>query len=67
MGDASLIDQQRTVLETLEARVRQLKSEGRSLEQVQETLTSEFQDRYTDWTAPDRIGRAVQSWYGELP
>ena len=67
MGDASLIDQQRTVLETLEARVRELKSEGRSLEQVQETLTSEFQDRYADWTAPDRVGRAVQSWYRELP
>ena len=67
MGDASLIDQQRSVLQTLQARVGELKTQGRSLEETEEILTSEFQDRYADWTAPNRISRAVQSLYRELP
>jgi hypothetical protein len=61
MGDPSLIDQQRTVLKILEARVRELKTKRRSLEEIEEIVTSEFQVRYADWTAPNRISHAAQS------
>lgn len=67
MGDASLIDQQRSVLRALHLRVGELKIQGRSLKEAQEILTSEFQDRYADWTSPNRISRAVQSLYRGLP
>ena len=65
MGDASLIDQQRGVLRVLQARVRELKTQGRSVDEAAQLLTSELQASHADWTAPNRVGAAVRSIYAE--
>jgi glyoxylase-like metal-dependent hydrolase (beta-lactamase superfamily II) len=65
MGDATLIDQQRGVLKGLQARVVELKAQGQSADQAAQLLTSDFQARYVDWTAPNRIGVAVRSMYAD--
>ena len=65
VGDASLIEQQRAVLKGLQSRVLELKSQGQSADQAVQMLTSEFQAKNPDWTAPARIGVAVRSIYAE--
>src|SRR6185503_7938604 len=61
MGDGSLIEINRTYLESLQTRVRQLKQEGKTVEQAVETTTSEFKSKYPDWTG--NAGAAARSAY----
>jgi glyoxylase-like metal-dependent hydrolase (beta-lactamase superfamily II) len=63
MGDSSLIERNRNYLESLQARVRQLKQEGKTLEQATETVVAEFKARYPDWTG--NAGSAARSAYNE--
>ena len=63
VGDGSLIAQQREVFETLQARVPQLKAQGKSVDEAATTLTAEFQAKHPDWTAANRIGGMVRSLY----
>ena len=63
MGDGSLIEINRTYLQTLQNRVRELKREGRTVEQAAETLTGEFRSKYPDWTG--NAGAAARSAYNE--
>jgi glyoxylase-like metal-dependent hydrolase (beta-lactamase superfamily II) len=65
MGDATIIGEQRGVLQTLQARVRDLKTQGQSVDDVARALTSEFQARYPGWIGPNRVGAAVRSFYSE--
>jgi hypothetical protein len=48
-GDGSLIETTRAYLEALRARVAELKSEGKTLEETSETVVAEFRERYPDW------------------
>jgi glyoxylase-like metal-dependent hydrolase (beta-lactamase superfamily II) len=63
MGDGSLVELHRSYLLTLQTRVRELKREGKSLEQAAETVTAEFRARYPDWTG--NAGAAARSAYNE--
>jgi hypothetical protein len=63
MGDGSLIEINRTYLESLQARVRELKREGKTLEQAVEAATSEFKSKYSDWTG--NAGAAARVAYNE--
>jgi glyoxylase-like metal-dependent hydrolase (beta-lactamase superfamily II) len=63
MGDGSLIEINRTYLQTLQTRVRELKREGKTLEQTAETVTAEFRARYPDWTG--NAGAAARGAYNE--
>jgi glyoxylase-like metal-dependent hydrolase (beta-lactamase superfamily II) len=65
MGDGSLIADQRTVLKEIQARASELKSQGKSADDVAATVTSEFQAKYPDWTTPNRAGGAARSFYTE--
>ena len=65
MGDGSLIAQQRTALKEIQARVRELKGQGKTADEVATTVTSEFQAKYPDWTTPNRAGAAAKSFYTE--
>jgi glyoxylase-like metal-dependent hydrolase (beta-lactamase superfamily II) len=67
VGDGSLIAQQREVFETLQARVAQLKAQGKTADEAATTLTAEFQAKHPDWTAPNRIGGMVRSLYADTP
>jgi glyoxylase-like metal-dependent hydrolase (beta-lactamase superfamily II) len=65
VGDGSLIAQQRAVFEGLQARVRELKAQGKTADEAATILTAEFQSQHPDWTAANRIGGMVRSLYAE--
>jgi glyoxylase-like metal-dependent hydrolase (beta-lactamase superfamily II) len=65
-GEASIIEEQRAVLLALQARVRELKTQGKSADEAAQVLTTEFQGKYPDWTGSNRVGGAVRSIYAEL-
>jgi glyoxylase-like metal-dependent hydrolase (beta-lactamase superfamily II) len=64
-GDGSIIEQQRSVLQALQGRVRELKMQGKTVDEAAQALTSEFQGKYPDWTGPNRVGAAVRLIYAE--
>lgn len=65
MGGGAIIGEQRAVLQALQARVRELKTQGRSADEAAKALTSEFQTKYPTWTGPNRVGGAVRAFYAE--
>jgi glyoxylase-like metal-dependent hydrolase (beta-lactamase superfamily II) len=66
-GGASLIGEQRGVLQALRTRVRELKAQGRSVDDAAKSVQAEFETKYAEWTAPARVGAAVRSTYAETP
>lgn len=67
LGDASLIADQRAVLLAVQARVKDLKAQGQSADQVAQEVTSQFQTQYPDWSSPARLGAAARAFFTELP
>src|ERR1700704_3056869 len=65
VGDGSLIAQQRALFEGLQARVRELKAQGKTADEAATMLTAEFQTQHPDWTAANRVGGMVRSLYAE--
>jgi glyoxylase-like metal-dependent hydrolase (beta-lactamase superfamily II) len=65
IGDASLIAKDREYLMTLQTRVRELKAQGKSADEVAQTVTTEIQAKLPDWTAPMRMGAAARAVYAE--
>ena len=65
MGDASLIDQQRTMMTAIQARAVELKRQGKSADETAQAVQTEFQAKYPDWTAPARVGVAARTAYLE--
>jgi glyoxylase-like metal-dependent hydrolase (beta-lactamase superfamily II) len=63
IGDGSLIEINRTYLQTLQTRVRELKREGKTADQAVETVTAEFRAKYPDWTG--NAGAAARGAYNE--
>ena len=63
IGDGSLIERNRTYLKALQARVAELKREGKTSEQTTETVVAEFKSKYPDWTG--NAGSAARSAYNE--
>jgi glyoxylase-like metal-dependent hydrolase (beta-lactamase superfamily II) len=63
MGDGSLIERNRAYLKALQARVAELKTQGRTLEQATETVVAEFKSKYPDWTG--NAGSAARVGYNE--
>jgi glyoxylase-like metal-dependent hydrolase (beta-lactamase superfamily II) len=63
MGDGSLIETNRTYLKSLQARVAELKREGKTADQAAETVTAEFRAKYPDWTG--NAGAAARGAYAE--
>jgi glyoxylase-like metal-dependent hydrolase (beta-lactamase superfamily II) len=65
LGDGALIGQQRAVLQQIQSRVKELKAQGKSVEDVAATVTSEMQAKYADWATPNRAGAAARAFYAE--
>jgi len=63
MGDGTLIETNRTYLQALQTLVRELKREGKTLEQSADTATTEFRATYPSWTG--NAGAAARSAYYE--
>jgi hypothetical protein len=67
IGDSTLIAYQRGFLQGVQARVGELKAQGRSEEQTVQAVTGEFQARYSFWNATNRIGAIARNAYAEAP
>ena len=65
--DASIISEYRTLLNALQARVAEVKREGKSSDETGELLRNEFRAKYPDWDQPLRIHSAATAIYRELP
>ena len=66
-GAGSLIDEQQSYLETLDAQVRGLKAAGRSADETAELVTRALQAAYPDWTGERWIAAASRAAYREAP
>lgn len=65
IGDGSLIGKDRDYLKAVQTRVRELKAQGKSADDIAQTVTAEIQGKLPDWTAPMRIGAAARAAYSE--
>jgi cyclase len=66
MGDGSIVVEQRDVLRALQARVRELKMQGRSVDDASKALVAEFQAKYPGWGRPNGVAAGVRAFYAEL-
>jgi glyoxylase-like metal-dependent hydrolase (beta-lactamase superfamily II) len=65
IGDRSLIAKDRDYLKAVQTRVGELKMQGKSADEAAQTVTTEIQAKFPDWTQPMRIGGAARAAYAE--
>jgi hypothetical protein len=65
ISDASVIGAYRDYLKGLQARVAELKKQGKSSDETAEQVKGEFAARYKDWAQPMRIAAAAAVFYRE--
>jgi glyoxylase-like metal-dependent hydrolase (beta-lactamase superfamily II) len=66
VGDLGLVDDLRTYLIDVRARVEALRSDGRPLDEIEARVDEEMRSRYSDWDNEMWIGSAVKSFHAEL-
>jgi glyoxylase-like metal-dependent hydrolase (beta-lactamase superfamily II) len=66
IADASLIGEYRDYLKALQARVAELKKEGKSSDDVAVQVRTEFAKKHPDWAQPLRVHNAATMIYAEL-
>ena len=66
IGDPNMLFQQRSFLQSVQARERQYKEEGKSEQEILQSVTDEMKDRYNLWNTPNRIANIVANVYKEL-
>lgn len=67
VGDASLIDAQRTMMKAIQSRATELKRQGKSADETAQTVQTEFQAKFPDWAAPARVALIARTAYTEAP
>jgi len=65
VGDASLINTERTYLKAIQSRTAELKAQGKSAKETAQVLSAEFRKKYPDWDNPGWIADAVEHYYVE--
>ena len=65
MGDGSLVGQQREVLKTIQARVRELKGQGKTADEAAQAVVAEMPAKYPGWVGPNRAGTIARTFYAE--
>jgi glyoxylase-like metal-dependent hydrolase (beta-lactamase superfamily II) len=65
VGDGSLIAANRAVMQGIQSRVRQLKSEGRSADEAAGTVQKEWQAKFPNYPRANGIAAAARSAYTE--
>lgn len=66
MGNASLIENVRGYLAAIQARVRDLKGQGKAADETSQIVSAEFRAKYPAWTNPARVADAAKSAYAEI-
>jgi hypothetical protein len=67
VGDASLIDAQRTMMKAIQSRATELKRQGKSADETAQTVQTEFQAKFPEWAAPTRVALIARTAYTEAP
>ena len=67
VGDGKLIPMQRAVMQTIQARARELKAMGRSADEVAATVQKELQAKYPGWARINGAAGATRAAYAETP
>lgn len=67
VGTGGLIAVNRTVMQTIQSRARELKTQGRPVEEAAAVVQSELTGKYPDWPRANGIAAAVRSAYAEAP
>jgi glyoxylase-like metal-dependent hydrolase (beta-lactamase superfamily II) len=67
VGDGTLIPLQRAVMQTIQARARELKAMGRSADEAAATVQKELQAKYPGWARINGAGGATRAAYAETP
>jgi glyoxylase-like metal-dependent hydrolase (beta-lactamase superfamily II) len=66
VGDASLINIERTYLKAVQSRTAELKAQGKTADEAEKILSAEFRAKYPTWDNPGWVGDAVKRFYAEM-
>jgi glyoxylase-like metal-dependent hydrolase (beta-lactamase superfamily II) len=67
IGDGSLIPTLRVVMQAIQARVRELKAQGKSIDEVATTVQMELTAKYPGFARANGAGGAARAAYAEAP
>lgn len=67
IGDGSLIPALRTAMTEIQARARELKAQGRSIDETAETIQQEQQAQRPTWARANGVAAAARAAYAEAP
>ena len=67
VGPGSIIAINRSVMQGVQARARELKAQGRSADDTAAAVQTEFQAKYPDWPRANGLAAAARSAYAEAP
>ena len=67
VGDGSIIAVNRAIMQGVQARVRELKAQGRSADETATTVQTEFQAKHPDWPRANGLVAAARAAYAEVP
>lgn len=67
VGEGSLIAMQRSVMQTIQARARELKAQGRSADEAATAVQKELQAKHPTWARANGVAGAARAAYAEAP
>jgi glyoxylase-like metal-dependent hydrolase (beta-lactamase superfamily II) len=67
VGDGSLIPTQRTIMQGIQTRVRELKGQGRSADEAAAVVQKEFQAKYPTWGRTNGVAAVARLAYADTP
>jgi glyoxylase-like metal-dependent hydrolase (beta-lactamase superfamily II) len=65
VGDGSIIAVNREIMQAVNARVRELKAQGRPVDQVATTVQTELQAKHPDWPRANGLAAAARAAFAE--
>jgi glyoxylase-like metal-dependent hydrolase (beta-lactamase superfamily II) len=67
VGPGTLIAANRAIMQAVQARTRELKTQGRTAEEAAATVQGEFRAQHPDWPRSNGLAAAARSAYAEAP
>jgi len=65
VGDGAIIGVNRTIMQAVQARARELKAQGRSADEAATAIQAEFQAKHPEWPRANGLASAARSAYAE--
>lgn len=67
VGDGSILAANRAIMRGVQTRARELKAQGRSLDDTAITVQTEFQAKHPEWPRANGLAAAARAAYAEAP